>query len=117
MFAKTKTFSPMRTAEIGIILFVLDIPIYVIPLLFYKSFGTSFVAYAILVSFIIMMVAIGLITFDARHCAEEWEVRRIEARWAKKKRIMTEKKRWEKEKKLRHMEAEHLQKQNGKAKH
>ena len=107
MFAKTKTFNLMRTLEFGYFLSVVSF----LALLFSSN------PYVFLWGWLFFLIGCFLVTIDPRHLKEDWEVKEIEERWAEKKRIMTEKKRWEKEKKLRHMEAEHLQKQNGKAKH
>ena len=114
MFAKTKTFSPMRTVEIGIPLFLIGI-LFFISILFVQSVDAIF--FCGLATLAFGPFGFLLMCMDSRFLKEDWEVKEIEARWAKKKRIMTEKKRWEEEKKRRRTEAERLQKQNGKAKH
>ncbi len=92
MFAKTKTFSPMRTIELGLLINVLSL----IVLL------TNSNAYVTLWSYLALFIGIILVFMDSRFLKEDWEVKEIEERWAEKKRAR---------------EQRRLHKQNGKAKH
>ena len=99
MFAKTKTFSPMRTAEFGCFLVLIGV-IFLFSIFFIQDVGLNFFCGNAAV--VLILVGYFFVTIDPRHLKEPWEVKEIEERWAEKKRAK---------------EQRRLQKQNGKVKH
>ena len=99
MFAKTKTFSPMRTLEFGFLLSLISF-VFLICSVFAQSADTTFKCGIACV--VAGFTGCILFTMDPRFLKEDWEVKEIEERWAEKKRAR---------------EQRRLQKQNGKAKH
>ena len=106
MFAKTKTFNLMRTAEFGCCLILIGV-VFLFSIFFIQDADWDFFCGNAAV--VLILAGYFLVSIDPRDLKEDWEVKEIEERWAEKKRAREQRKREKAQRRL--------QMQNDKAKH